>query len=1043
MRKCVLSLLLTAWSISVISQSDAAAPASNHLMHQPLKSNPLYSSGQGNVPTSSFLPNEKAMGTCDEGFGQVGSSYDIFSNYLNYQNQVIYNQDLNAAAFVHNQNHNEPGGAGFISYEYSLDGGDNWVTGHKPITPTLDLIGDGSLIGIGNRYPHGTIYNPPGNTDPANAYFVSVGTAFWSNPNNSILGYEYVASSPLIFDGTEVSEKYHTDPGHTFFRPSGLVSKADGSLWYVNTSWDFLLDPTGTGPTSFKDFYVAKLTFNDATKSFDKEIVDTLEMNYNGVPVSAYRGEYNMGFSPDGQYGYVAFVGGDADQPQVQVSPVIWVSKDGGNTWTKDASLDYNLMTELLKNTLTLSGQVDTSTVVNKRPYMFEYDLTVDNKGNLHLFADMYSGSSFHPDSLNWGYFNGLQNSKLFHFIYLQNSGSWFSWLVKPWGNFPGTVGNTQLRPRPQAGRTPDGKKIFFTWSESEPEGAANFQADVWAYGFDTETSLYAPAKNAYLDSGFPILGVSRLPTLSPVTFAAGGGCGEYDYELPHVIELSLYNEFDPVDHFYAPGVGFDEAEFTEPVSYIPEALFSFSGVGLITNFEDNSTGTPTSWMWDFGDGNNSSEQHPKHTYATGGSYTVCLTVSNGFGLDGPVCQEVQVPFSPVADFTFMVNGLDVGFTDLSVGIPDAWEWNFGDGNTSTEQNPSHTYASNGDYTVCLIASNQGGSSNQVCKTISAGIAPVANFNFTVNGLEVVLQDLSSNSPTAWQWTFGDGNSSSAQNPTHVYSTPGNYEICLVASNNFGNSAVTCIMVLAGDIPGPGFSFSIDGFEVSFTDLSSGVPSSWEWDFGDSNQSVEQNPVHIYSGNGVYNVCLTVSNIIGQSMPVCEEVTVAVLPHAAFSVEITDLTIELTDLTQNQPSSWEWDFGDGNQSTEQNPTHTYAAIGDYTVCLTAGNMAGTDTSCQDVQIIAGSTLEEMGFGKMLVFPNPLTDQVYLSTTKKRFPDEARVEVIDPHGKLVAAAAANVSLDGFSIRAKDWLPGIYFFTVKLEGLVLVSGKLIKH
>ncbi|MEO1260844.1 MAG: PKD domain-containing protein [Bacteroidota bacterium] len=1119
MRKCLFTLMLAFVCFSANAQSISVTQADNQHWHT-LANDANATPGKNKLKIPFVNQGEKSAGSCEDDIAITGTSYDIFSNILNYQNQLIYNPDLNAMAFVHNQNDDQPGGAGFISYEYSLDGGDNWVTEHKPITPTLDLVGDGSIFGNGNRYPSGTIYNPPGNTDPANAYFVSVGTAFWTNPNGSGLGYEYVASSPLIYDGNDISERYYTDaPTHTFYRPSGLVAKADGTLWYVNTSWDFALDPNGTGPTSFRDFYVTRLTFNSMTKSFDREIIDTLEMDYTNVPVSAFKGEHNISFGPDGQHGYVTFTGGDAGQPQIQASPVIWYTSDGGNTWTKDVSLDYNQMPELLKNTLTLDGMVDTNNLVDKRPFMLEYDITVDADGNLHLFADMFSGSSFDPNFLNFGYFNGLGTSKLWHFIYLKNSGTWLSRLVKAWDNAPGDVGSILLRARPQAGSTPDGKKIFSIWSES-PSGEFNVFPDTWGYGYDAETSRATLPKNLAEDAFGGVFGISRLPTLSPVTFQEGGGCGNRQYELPHVVSNGTYDPFDPSTHIYFAKTGFNENEFTQSVSFNPAADFTFTGGGFTVDFMDNSSGTPTSWQWDFGDGNTSTAQNPTNTYAIAGTYSVCLTVGNSFGNNGPVCMDVSVPFSPIADFSFDISDFVVDFTDLSVGNPDSWiwdfgdgnmsslqnpvhtyvtngnytvclissnqagnsapvckdftigvppiadfsfqvdmlevefldltagnpdtwMWDFGDGNTSNEQNPTHTYAFNGDYTVCLVSSEFGFSSPSVCKEVSAGIPPVADFSISINGLALALQDLSTNNPTEWMWTFGDGNFSTMQNPTYTYSTPGDYEICLVAFNDFGPSNTLCLMVTVGNLPVPDFSFSVDDFEVSFIDLTANNPTDWIWDFGDGNQSAAQNPVHTYMTNGIYTVCLTAGNLIGQSSPSCQDVVIAVLPVAQFSFDITDFTVVLTDLSTNQPSAWEWDFGDGNMSTEQNPTHVYGGLGDYTICLTAANAAGSNTSCQDISIITGSALEELGFGKLLVFPNPVAEHTFITTTKNSMPLESQVEIMDAQGKLVSITALNGAANGFNIDAKDWLPGLYFFSVKTEGNVIASGKLVKE
>lgn len=169
------------------------------------------------------------------------------------------------------------------------------------------------------------------------------------------------------------------------------------------------------------------------------------------------------------------------------------------------------------------------------------------------------------------------------------------------------------------------------------------------------------------------------------------------------------------------------------------------------------------------------------------------------------VLQSVQwsmtPPTAPVADFTFVngANGL-VTFTDASDNYPTSWAWTFGDGGTSTAQNPTHTYTTNGTYTVCLIATNAGGSSTQVCKQVTvtnAPIIPVANFSWVnPNGGLVNFTDLSTNTPTGWSWTFGDGGTSTAQNPSHVYAANNTYNVCLVASNTAGNSPQVCKSVV-------------------------------------------------------------------------------------------------------------------------------------------------------------------------------------------------------------------------------------------------------
>ena len=306
--------------------------------------------------------------------------------------------------------------------------------------------------------------------------------------------------------------------------------------------------------------------------------------------------------------------------------------------------------------------------------------------------------------------------------------------------------------------------------------------------------------------------------------------------------------------------------------------------VPMIVQFNDTSINMPTSWSWDFGDGNTSLLENPVKIYSTAGTYNVTLTASNDMGNSTPASTLITVNpplYTPVASFianqTTGVSPLTVQFNDTSSNMPTSWSWDFGDGNTSILQNPVHTYIISGNYAVALTAINALGNNT----TTHAGYitvlppAPVANFSANVTSgtapLSVLFTDASTNNPTSWLWIFGDGNTSTLKNPVHTYSSVGTYAVNLTATNSGGMNSSVKVGYITVSQPAPVASFvanqtiGLPLLAIQFTDKSSNAPTSWSWDFGDGNTSTSQNPVHVYSTLGVYTVNLTVSNIGGSS----------------------------------------------------------------------------------------------------------------------------------------------------------------------------------
>ena len=303
----------------------------------------------------------------------------------------------------------------------------------------------------------------------------------------------------------------------------------------------------------------------------------------------------------------------------------------------------------------------------------------------------------------------------------------------------------------------------------------------------------------------------------------------------------------------------------------------------LMVYFTDQSSGSPTSWDWSFGDSGTSGAQNPSHEYTSGGDYTVSLEVCNSAGCDTetkPGYISVSEPQPPVADFEGSPTAgnapLDVDFTDLSTNDPTSWSWTFGDGGTSPAQNPSHEYTAVDTYTVSLEACNGAGCDTETKPayiSVSQGQPPVAEFSGdpTIGAapLTVDFTDLSTNSPTSWSWTFGDSGTSAAQNPSHDYTSTGQFTVSLTAANAYGQDTETKTDYITVTVAPPVADFSGDPtsgpapLTVDFTDLSTNSPTSWDWSFGDTGSSQAQNPSHEYTGTGQFTVSLTAANAGG------------------------------------------------------------------------------------------------------------------------------------------------------------------------------------
>lgn len=265
------------------------------------------------------------------------------------------------------------------------------------------------------------------------------------------------------------------------------------------------------------------------------------------------------------------------------------------------------------------------------------------------------------------------------------------------------------------------------------------------------------------------------------------------------------------VDGVPAPTASFSAVATAEtPGNEPPRADFDWQCTDLGCEFTDASSdgdGTVTARSWRFGDGGGSAETDPAHVYAAAGTYEVTLTVTDDGGATdaASVLVTVTAPAPPAndpptADFGVQCVDLACTFTDRSAdtdGSVASWAWDFGDGATSSERSPAHSYATPGNYTVTLTVRDDDGAEDSKSRTAdpkapAPNEPPHADFDVDCTGPVCTFVDRSRDDDgtvVAWQWSFADGETSTERNPVHVYASSGHYDVVLIVTDNDGATA--------------------------------------------------------------------------------------------------------------------------------------------------------------------------------------------------------------------------------------------------------------
>ena len=446
------------------------------------------------------------------------------------------------------------------------------------------------------------------------------------------------------------------------------------------------------------------------------------------------------------------------------------------------------------------------------------------------------------------------------------------------------------------------------------PSGAAAVEITFSSFEvepFDTLIIYDGPDINS------PLIGKFNENNPAPTVITSSGSSITFREKTDGFIEFPGYVAFFSC---IAPDLPPEAGIASEPIN-------SCSGE---IQFSDASMNFPNSWSWDFGDGNTSDQADPVHQYTTSDTYTITLTVSNGFGESTTMTDIEVIVLDP--DVTIPASadsGESVSFEGGNAAMAN-YTWDFGDGSASQSvPSPSYTYdvTETTTFTVTVVVTSPTIGADceitimQEITIIVGDSPPIAAFDLVAEECsgQVQFTDTSLPAPTSWSWSFGDGNDSTDQNPEHQFSSTGTYTVTLTVSNDFGENTIEqdiTVDVVSADVTLPNNALS--GEELTFE--GGNADAEYTWDFGDGSDPITGSSVtHTYEGetSDTYTVAITVVSgdctftlmeevlFTGTSLATLQTVNLVVAPNPTDNfvninielVEPQDLTIVLTDVT--------------------------------------------------------------------------------------------------------------------------------------------------
>ncbi len=381
------------------------------------------------------------------------------------------------------------------------------------------------------------------------------------------------------------------------------------------------------------------------------------------------------------------------------------------------------------------------------------------------------------------------------------------------------------------------------------------------------------------------------------------------------------------------------------------------------------------SYKWDFGDVNvlndTSSLMNPVYTYPDTGDYWATLIA---YSPENSLCNDTVkglVHVYPEFLTRYYVSNYHCSnrfsFFDQSFGIhgrANFWQWDFGDGNFSSDSMPIHDYAVPGDYQVTLMSSADSACLDTMVRTVHVLRNPIADFSLTLDTCKYSINAINNSQYTSSsRWDFGDFNVNYSKNITHTYYNHGDYDVRLIVSTDSICEDTSVVHIYIPPLPVADFDYNVLTCDSNVNFINrSGNAVSYFWEFGDDETSQQISPSHSYSLSGYVPVRLTAASIHECESELEKNIFFITKKIAAFDASLDSCSgyFNFFNVTDNS-AIYYWDFGDGTFSGEKNPIHKYQKDGEHNVLLSLNR----ESQCSD------------SIGMKLVYEAPLGEKVFI------------------------------------------------------------------